>query len=141
MSLGYLTMASIFIAYIAFRCWRNPELGPPLPIEERQSITLAEKLALLRAGLLPVFIFAVIIIPFVLGVASLTEASALGALATVLVAVVKRRFTYEVFEVATRSTLAITCMFMLIILAALSFGAVFDGLGAGKVMSMSPSRA
>ena len=38
------------------------------------------------------------------------------------------------FESRTRQTLAITCMFMLIILAALSFGAVFDGLGAGKVI-------
>ena len=38
------------------------------------------------------------------------------------------------FEVATRQTLAITCMFMLIIMAALSFGAVFDGLGAGRAI-------
>jgi tripartite ATP-independent transporter DctM subunit len=129
-----LLMAAIFIAYIAIRCWLNPDLGPPISSEERASITMGEKVALLRAGLLPLFIFAVIIVPFVLGVASLTEASALGALATVLVAALKRRFTYEVFEVATRSTLAITCMFMLIILAALSFGAVFDGLGAGKVI-------
>ena len=129
-----LLMAAIFIAYIAVRCWLNPQIGPPLPKEERQSITLAEKLALLRAGLLPVFIFAVILVPFVMGAASLTEASALGALATVGVAVVKRRFTWKVFEEATRQTLAISCMFMLIILAALSFGAVFDGLGAGKVI-------
>ena len=129
-----LLMAVIFIIYIAIRCHINPELGPPLPKEERENLTMAEKLALSRAGLLPVFIFGVIIVPFVMGWASLTEASVLGALATVLVAVVKRRFTWAVFEESTRQTLAITCMFMLIILAALSFGAVFDGLGAGKVI-------
>jgi tripartite ATP-independent transporter DctM subunit len=129
-----LLMAAIFIIYIAIRCRLNPELGPPLPKEELAGITRAEKIALLRAGLLPLFIFAVIIVPFVMGWASLTEASVIGALATVIVAVAKRRFTWEVFETCTKQTLAITCMFMLIILAALSFGAVFDGLGAGKVI-------
>ena len=129
-----LLMAVIFIAYIAVRAWRNPELAPPLTRQERDAISTAEKIALLRAGFLPVFIFAVILVPFVMGWSSLTEASVFGALATVLVAVMKRRFTWEVFESATRQTLAITVMFMLIILAALSFGAVFDGLGAGKVI-------
>ena len=129
-----LLMAAIFIVYIAIRCRLNPQLGPPLPKAERAEISSAEKLALLRAGLLPIFIFGVIIVPFVMGWASLTEASVLGALATVAVAVAKRRFTWAVFEESTRQTLAITCMFMLIILAALSFGAVFDGLGAGKVI-------
>lgn len=129
-----LLMAAVFIVYIAIRCRLNPELGPPLPKEELAEITAAEKIALLRAGLLPLFIFGVIIVPFVMGWASLTEASVIGALATVLAAVVKRRFTWEVFETCTKQTLAITCMFMLIILAALSFGAVFDGLGAGKVI-------
>jgi tripartite ATP-independent transporter DctM subunit len=129
-----LLMASIFIIYIAVRCRLNPELGPPLPKEERDQITATEKVALLKAGLLPLFIFAVIIVPFVMGWSSLTEAAVIGALATVIVAVLKRRFTWEVFETCTRQTLAITCMFMLIIMAALSFGAVFDGLGAGKVI-------
>ncbi len=129
-----LLMASIFIIYIAIRCRLNPELGPPLPKEERDQISAAEKVALLRAGLLPLFIFAVIIVPFVMGWSSLTEAAVIGALATVVVAVLKRRMTWQVFETCTRQTLAITCMFMLIIMAALSFGAVFDGLGAGKVI-------
>jgi tripartite ATP-independent transporter DctM subunit len=129
-----LLMAAIFIIYIAVRSWIRPADGPALPREERNQISRAEKFGLLRAGLLPIFIFGVILVPFVMGWASLTEASVLGALATVLVAVVKGRFTWAVFEEATRQTLAITCMFMLIILAALSFGAVFDGLGAGKVI-------
>jgi tripartite ATP-independent transporter DctM subunit len=129
-----LLMASIFIVYIAIRCRLNPALGPPLPKEERDQITAGEKVALLRAGLLPLFIFAVIIVPFVMGWSSLTEAAVIGALATLIAAGFKRRLTWEVFENCTRQTLAITCMFMLIIMAALSFGAVFDGLGAGKVI-------
>jgi len=49
-------------------------------------------------------------------------------------AVLKRRMTWPVFENSVRNTLGITCMFMWIILAALAFGAVFDGLGAVKAI-------
>ncbi len=129
-----LLMAVLFIAYITIRCRLNPELAPAMSAEERAQITWPEKLRLLRAGLLPIFIFAAMMVPFLNGWASLTEASVIGALSAVLAAVVKRRFTWAVFETATRNTLAITVMFMLIITAALSFGAVFDGLGAGRAI-------
>jgi len=130
-----LLMATLFILYILIRTKLNPALAPPMPAEELASVTRAEKFRLLRAGLLPVFIFVAMMIPFLNGWASLTEASVIGALAAVLAAIAKRRFTWTVFETATRQTLAITVMFMLIITAALSFGAVFDGLGAGRAIN------
>ncbi|MDE0203647.1 MAG: TRAP transporter large permease subunit, partial [Rhodospirillaceae bacterium] len=80
----------------------------------------------------PLFIYAVMIVPFVTGSTSLVESSAIGALAAFLAAVVRRRMTRQVFENSVRNTLRITCMFMWIILAALAFGSVFDGLGAAK---------
>ena len=126
-----LMMAGLFVIYIWIRCRITPELGPVLPKEERD-IGMAAKYRLLLAGLLPVGIFAVMIVPFVNGWTSLVESSAIGALAAFLAAVLKRRMTRKVFENSVRSTLGITCMFMWIILAALAFGAVFDGLGAVK---------
>lgn len=128
-----LMMAALFILYIAIRCRLNPALGPALKPEERD-MPLSEKLALLRAGLLPIGIFAVMMVPFVNGWTSLVESSAIGALAAFLAAIVKGRMTREVFEVSVRRTLGISCMFMWIILAALAFGAVFDGLGAVKAI-------
>lgn len=129
-----LLMATFFVLYIVVRCWLNPALAPRLSAEERAAITWSERVHLLRAGALPFVIFAAMMIPFIKGWTSLTEASVVGALTTVGAAVLKGRFTREVFETATRSTLAITTMFMLIIMAALSFGAVFDGLGAGRAI-------
>ena len=122
-----LMMAAMFIAYIVIRCRMNPELGPILSAEDRD-IPRAEKLCLLRAGILPLVIFAVMMVPFVNGWTSLVESSAIGAGAAFLAAV------REVFENSVRNTLGITCMFMWIILAALAFGAVFDGLGAVKAI-------
>ncbi|WP_372424521.1 TRAP transporter large permease [Salinarimonas chemoclinalis] len=129
-----LMMAALFIVYIAIRCRLNPKLGPTLSLEEREQITRAEKMRLLRAGLLPVGIFAVMMVPFVNGWTSLVESSAVGAIAAFLAAVAKRRMTWRVFETSVRQTLGITCMFMWIITAALAFGAVFDGLGAVRAI-------
>jgi len=124
-----LLMATIFIIYIYVRCKLNPALGPTLSEEER-NVPRAEKIRLLGAGLLPLVIFAAMMVPFVNGWTSLVESSAIGAMTAFLAAVVKGRMTREVFETSVRQTLAISCMFMWIILAALGFGAVFDGLGA-----------
>jgi tripartite ATP-independent transporter DctM subunit len=128
-----LMMAAMFIIYIYVRCRMQPELGPVLPEEER-NVPMAEKLRLLRAGLLPLVIFATMMIPFVNGWTSLVESSAIGAMTAFLAAVFKGRMTREVFETSVRNTLGISCMFMWIILAALGFGAIFDGLGAVRAI-------
>jgi len=128
-----LMMAGMFILYIAIRCHLQPSLGPALPESER-NVPMAEKLRLLRAGILPFAIFATMMVPFVNGWTSLVESSAIGALAATLAAVLKKRMTKSVMETSLRQTLAVSCMFMWIILAAMAFGAVFDGLGAVKAI-------
>jgi tripartite ATP-independent transporter DctM subunit len=128
-----LMMAAMFILYIIIRCKITPSLGPALSADELK-IDRREKLRLLRAGVLPLFIFASMMVPFINGWTSLVESSAIGAIAAFLAAVFKGRMTRDVFETSVRQTLAITCMFMWIILAALAFGSVFDGLGAVKAI-------
>ncbi|WP_136644350.1 TRAP transporter large permease subunit [Tabrizicola sp. YIM 78059] len=129
-----LMMAALFIVYIVLRGWFQPSLTPPISAEERATITRSEKLRLLGAGVLPFAIFFCMMVPFITGHTSLVESSVIGAMTTVIAAVIKRRFTWAVFQTSTRQTLFISCMFMWIILAALSFGAVFDGLGAVRAI-------
>jgi len=128
-----LMMAGMFVIYIVIRCQIQPELGPALSEEER-NVSKREKYRLLLAGALPIVIFLAMMIPFVKGWTSLVESSAIGAMTAFAAAVLKGRMTRKVFEVSVRQTLAISCMFMWIILAALAFGAVFDGLGAVKAI-------
>ena len=128
-----LMMAGLFVLYIYIRCRITPRLGPALSPQERD-VGWAEKISLLRAGLLPLFIFLAMMVPFVNGWTSLVESSAVGAISAFLAAVMKGRMTREVFENSVRRTLGVSCMFMWIILAALAFGAVFDGLGAVKAI-------
>jgi len=128
-----LMMASLFIIYIVVRCRLQPELGPPLPAEERD-MPFREKLRLLRAGIVPLLIFFSMTGLFLLGITSLVESSAVGATAATVAAWGKGRLTRKVINDTLEKTLGITCMFMWIILAALCFGAVFDGLGAVKAI-------
>ncbi len=128
-----LMMAALFIIYIVIRCRIQTHLGPTVSQEER-SMPMAEKLRLLRAGIIPFLIFFFMTGLFVMGVTSLVESSAVGATAATLAALAKRRLNRKVMEETVRKTLGISCMFMWIILAALCFGAVFDGIGAARAI-------
>ncbi len=128
-----IMMATLFILYIYIRCKLQPELGPALPKEERQ-ISKAEKFKLLQAGLIPFAIFFSMTGLFLMGIASLVECSAVGAFGATLAALLKRKLNWSVIEVTLKKTLGVSCMFMWIILAALSFGAVFDGIGAVRAI-------
>ena len=99
-----------------------------------KDLFVKEKNRLLMAGLLPLVIFFAMMIPFLKGWTGLVESSAIGAMTAFGAAVLKGRMTREVFEVSVRQTLAISCMFMLIVVAALGFGAVFNGLGADRAI-------
>ena len=128
-----LFMATLFILYIYIRCRLQPELGPVLSKEER-NIPLKEKIKLLRAGIIPFVIFFCMTGLFLMGIASLVECSAVGALLATLAAIFKKKLNKKVLEATVRKTLGVSCMFMWIILAALCFGAVFDGIGAVKAI-------
>jgi tripartite ATP-independent transporter DctM subunit len=128
-----LFMATLFILYIYIRCRLQPELGPVLPKEER-NIPFKEKIKLLRAGIIPFVIFFCMTGLFLMGIASLVECSAVGALLATLAAIFKKKLNKKVLEATVRKTLGVSCMFMWIILAALCFGAVFDGIGAVKAI-------
>ena len=128
-----LLMATLFMLYIVIRCRIQPHLGPTLSREEWQ-IPWAEKLALLRSGIWPILIFFSMTGLFVMGVTSLVESSAFGATAATVAALAKRRLTKKVMEETLRKSLSVSCMFMWVILAAMCFSAVFDGLGAVKAI-------
>jgi tripartite ATP-independent transporter DctM subunit len=125
-----LLLGGLMIAYIMIRCALNPSLGPALSKEERQQIDWPERLRLLKAGILPLIIIFSMTGLFLMGITSLVECSAVGAATTLIAAFVKGRLTREVLLKTLRETLSVSCMFMWVILAALGFSAVFDGLGA-----------
>ncbi len=127
-----LMMAAFFVLYVVIRCKITPSLAPAISKVELSKISKKEKMQLLQAGLIPLFIFFCMTGLFLMGITSLVESSAVGAVSATLVAVLKRRLNRKNLHSITKQTLLISSMFMWIILAALCFGAVFDGLGAVK---------
>jgi tripartite ATP-independent transporter DctM subunit len=127
-----LLMATLFVLYVVIRSWLQPSMAPALPKAERDEYSLADKLRLLRAGLIPLAIFVTMTGLFLTGVTSLVESSAVGVIGSVAAAAIQGRLTLKVLHDTTRKTLGISAMFFWIITAALCFGAVFDGLGAVK---------
>jgi tripartite ATP-independent transporter DctM subunit len=125
-----LLLAALFIAYIYIRCRLQPNLGPTLSRKELGDITWDQKLRLLKAGIVPLLIIFSMTGLFLMGITSLVQCSAAGAMATTLAALFKKRLSWRVMDETLKNTLSVSCMFMWVILAALCFGAVFDGLGA-----------
>ena len=124
-----IMLAGLFILYILVRCLFQPHLGPALSKEEWQ-IPWKQRLRLLRSGILPVVIIFMMSGLFFMGITSLVESAAVGATATTIAALFNKRLTWKGLTEVLRDTLSVSCMFMWVILAALAFGAIFDGLGA-----------
>ncbi len=128
-----LLMTGLFLAYILIRCHFNPKMGPVLPKSER-NYTLKEKLKVLSAGIIPLLLIFSVIGSFFFGLTSLVESSAFGAFAAFLVALFRRRLSWKLFKKILRETLDNSAMFMWVMMAALAFAAVFDGLGAVRAL-------
>ena len=87
-----LLLAALFILYIGVRCHFQPNLGPPLPVEER--VSWREKFISLRAVLLPIMIIIMVLGSIYVGVCTATEASALGCVGAIISAAVYRKLNW-----------------------------------------------
>jgi tripartite ATP-independent transporter DctM subunit len=128
-----LLMAGLFIAYVVIITKINPKLAPVVTDEEL-NMPLIEKLKLARAGIIPFLIFFSMMGLFVMGVLSLVESSVFGAVAATLAAALKRRLNFKTIHQIAHKTMSVSAMFLWLILAALAFGAIFDGLGASRAI-------
>lgn len=128
-------LAMMYIVYIAVRCYFRPEEGPPMPAEER-AVPLRRKLFLLSTSILPpgVLIFAVLGSIF-FGIAAVTEAAAVGAIASILLAAAYGRLSFTLMKEACIQTLQITSMILMIAVAAAFFSTVFVAIGGDEVIS------
>ena len=123
-----LMLSVAFVAYIVIRVRANPSLAPPTPIEERHGWA---KYQLLVCYVLPLIsIFVVVVGAMSGGIATPTESAALGALATMVLAMFYRALTLDALFRALRGTVCITGMILFIILGATTFSQILSFSGA-----------
>jgi tripartite ATP-independent transporter DctM subunit len=129
-----LILSGLYVIYILVRCFLKPELGPALPLEQRQ-FPLRKKLAMIVTSMLPTLflIFAVLGTIF-FGIAAPTEAAAVGAFASVLLALAYHKLNWTAFKDSIYQSLRVSSMIMLIVAAAFVFTGTFMLVGGGDLV-------
>jgi tripartite ATP-independent transporter DctM subunit len=131
---GFL-LSALFIGWVLIRCFINPSLGPPLPADQRTGSlrTLAVELTL---GLAPhVFLTIITLGPILFGLATPTEAAAVGVVGTVAMALLYRSLSWARFKDAMILTAQQSSMVLFLAVASNIFGAVFTRLGSATLMT------
>jgi tripartite ATP-independent transporter DctM subunit len=128
-------LSALFLSYIIIICLIKPEYGPPMPKEERQAIPMIKVAGEILLYLVPpMFLILAVLGTIFLGVASPTEAAAIGGLGSVVIAVFYRRFNLSVLYEGVINTLKITSMVMFVAVGAFMFSGVFMALGGAKLI-------
>jgi tripartite ATP-independent transporter DctM subunit len=127
-----LLLTFLFVTYIGIRSYVQPHMGPPLPPEERAN--WREKFISLRMIILPVILIIAVLGSIFAGIATPTEAAAVGAMGSIICAAINRKITWNRIKLTAHGTLRITGMLMWIMAAASVFTAVFTGLGATRLI-------
>jgi tripartite ATP-independent transporter DctM subunit len=123
-----LMLSVAFVGYIVIRAKMNPSLAPSTPVEE---LTGWAKYELLVLYVLPlVSIFIVVIGAMSGGIATPTESAALGALATMALAIAYRAMSIDTLYKSLRGTVCISAMILFIILGATTFSQILSFSGA-----------
>src|SRR5258707_931596 len=125
---GFL-LAGIYLVYLVVRSTINPKLGPPVPKEERVTdiIVILKEVAV---GVFPLLLLIVATLGSILaGLATPTEASGIGALGALILAVVYRRLTYAGLKRAVVTATLTSGMVLLFAVPSNIFGPVFAAMG------------
>ncbi|HXH81997.1 MAG TPA: TRAP transporter large permease subunit [Candidatus Tectomicrobia bacterium] len=131
---GFL-LAGLFIAWTLVRCWINPRLGPPLPPAERAG-SLRTLVVELTLGMLPHVILTVVTLgPILAGMATPTEAAAVGVVGTVIMAALYRALSWARLKEAVIQTAQQSSMVFFLAVASNIFGAVFTRLGSATLLT------
>jgi tripartite ATP-independent transporter DctM subunit len=128
---GFL-LAGMYIAYTLVRSFINPKLGPPVPYEERvhDRLLIAKEVFL---GIVPLgLLIGATLGSILLGIATPTEAAAVGAMGAFILSVAYGRFSFAGLKAACVSTMNTSSMVLFLAVASNIFGAVFARLGTAQ---------
>ncbi|MEP1519670.1 MAG: TRAP transporter large permease subunit [Ascidiaceihabitans sp.] len=129
-----LLMVAFFVGYIVIRSLLHPTDAPALPKEERD-VPLPEKWKITLTAMLPPLALIVLVLGSLLaGAASATEAAAVGAAGTIVLAFLFRELNLKLLKEALNVTLRITTMIMLIVAGGTMFTSIFAVTGGGQLV-------
>jgi len=131
-----LLLFTLVSIYIGVRCWIQPHMGPSLPAEERAD--WSEKMQALYAVILPIMIIVMVLGAIFSGLATVTEAAAVGVLGALIASAVNRKLTFELVKMASMRTFRLTTLITWIVFAAHAYSTAYTAMGAeGFITSLT----
>ena len=124
-----LILVGLFILYIVIMAIFRPETAPAIPKEELDAISTKQLAAMVGKALIPpLFLIVAVLGSIFAGIASPTEAAAVGAVGATFLTVINRKFNMSILREVMLTTVRLTCMVFIILCGAAAFGLVFRGL-------------
>ncbi|MBN7776333.1 MULTISPECIES: TRAP transporter large permease subunit [Nitratireductor] len=127
-----LLLASLYIGYIVLRAALNPSIAPRP--EENEDITWAMRIAALKSLVLPMLIIVGVLGTIYMGIATPTEAAAVGVALAFVSALIERRFGWELLRGVSMDVVKVTTMILWITIGARAFVAIFTGTGGADFL-------
>jgi len=130
-----LLLSTIFTLWCLLRCWINPSLGPALPMELRAP-SLGPVIRELLIGVLPVVVVILATLGVILaGIATPTDAGAVGCAAVFILTAGSGRMTLAKIRKSALQALEVSSMILMLVVSSNLFGAVFSRLGSAEFLA------
>ena len=121
-----LIMTVLFLGYIIIRCYLRPEDAPAVQTDEHDKISLGQKLSVTMSAIVPALVLVIAVLGSILaGIASPTEAAAVGALGAILLIFAYGQMSFEVVKDVLTRAIKINAMVMFAVMGGVMFSSIF----------------
>ena len=130
-----MVLVALYIIYIIIAVSLKPGIAPPIPRGELAGLdhwTFFKRVA--RALLPPLILILAVLGSIFAGIASPTEAAAVGSVGAVLLAVWNKSFSIKILREVSQATTKLTCMVFIILVGAAAFGLAFRELNGDELV-------
>ncbi len=129
-----VVLVGLYILYILYSSFRNPESAPALPMEAGVTTRREHYLHALIAIVPPLALMLVVLGSIFMGIATPTESSALGGVGALLLALIYRQFSWKMLYDSAQETVKVTAMVFAILLGATAFSMAFTYSGGDMIV-------
>jgi len=130
-----LLLVGLFITYILIVAYFRPNVAPAVSKEELDQISPKQLAVLMGKALFPpLFLMVAVLGSIFAGIASPTEAAAVGAVGAMVLTIFNKKFSLKILREVMQATTKLTCMVFIILCGAAAFGLVFRGLGGDDLV-------
>jgi tripartite ATP-independent transporter DctM subunit len=130
-----LMLAASYVIYALVLAYFRPEIAPALPLAERQLTGMALVRKVIKAVVPPLLLVIAVLGSIFFGLATPTEAGAVGAVGSCLLAALNRKLNWELIRSAGHATAVVSSVVMTILICSSFFSLVFDALGGKELIT------